>query len=166
MPEWVTNTPWWAVVGLTVTIGYAVIKFARWTSRVDNRLDTLTETIRDGLAEVRADIKKILERPANRVAVEGQSPVQLTDFGREISATGQANEWARTHAPKLVADAKGKEEFELFDLCVAYIEGRFKDDPDFARTVRATAYQHGTDAEQVLKVYQVELRDRLLMPDS
>jgi len=32
----------------------------------------------------------------------------------------------------------------------------------FARTIRQAAYEHGTDAEQVKRVYEVELLDRLL----
>ena len=165
MPEWVANTPWWVVIGIIVTVAVGFFKFARWTSHVDTRLDTLTDavqTMQNGLAEVRADIKKILERPVPRTTVDPHSPIQLNDFGREVSTTGSVNEWARTNAPNLEADAVGKEEFEVFDLCVSYVESLFEGDTDFHRIVRATAYQHGTEPEQILKVYQVELRDRLL----
>ena len=158
MPEWAANTPWWVVLGIVVTLGAAVIKFVRWTGRVDTRLDALTK----GLDDARADIKKILERLFSRSTVEAHSPIQLTDFGREISTAASANEWARTNAPNLEEEAAGKEEFEVFDLCVLYVERLYEGDQDFQRTVRATAYQHGTEPEQVLKVYEVELRDRLL----
>lgn len=162
LPEWATSTPWWVVVGLTVTIGYAIIRFTRWTSRVDTRLDTLTGMIQDGLDEVRADIKRILERPGLRDTVEAHSPIQLTDFGREISSTGSVNKWARAHAPNLQANVARKEEFEVFEMCVSYVDGLFDTDANFQRIVKATAYQHGTEAVNVLKVYQVELRDALL----
>jgi len=47
-------------------------KFARWTGRVDNRLDSLADMIREGLAEVRADIRKIPEA-VNRASVMSHS---------------------------------------------------------------------------------------------
>ena len=125
---------------------------------VDNRLDKLDDTV----AKVQETLKRILERLAPPPAVGGRSPIQLTDFGRELSATGSAAEWARTHAPDLQAEAVGKEEFEVFDMCVSYVENLFGSDADFQRRVKATAYQHGTEHAQVLKVYQVELRDILL----
>ena len=162
MPEWAADTPWWVVVGLTVTFGYAIIKFTRWTGRVDTRLDTLSEMLQKGLDEVRADIKRILDGPTLRNTVAADSPIQLTDFGREISAATSANEWARINVPSLKADAAGKEEFDVFELCVSYVDNLFAHDADFQRIVRATAYQHGIEPEQVLRVYQVELRDRLL----
>lgn len=158
MPEWAANTPWWVVVGIIVSAGYAVVKFVRWTGRVDTRLDDLTT----GLADARADIKKILERLFSRSTVEAHSPIQLTDFGREISAATSANEWARTNAPNLENEAAGKEEFEVFELCVSYVERLYQEDSEFERTVRSTAYERGIEPEQILKVYQVELRDRLL----
>ncbi len=158
MPEWVANTPWWVVLGIIVAAGAAIIRFVRWTGRVDTRLDALTK----GLDDAHADIKKILERLFSRSPVEARNPIQLTDFGRELSATGSAGEWAQTNAPNLEAEAADKEEFEVFDLCVSYVEDQYGTDPEFQRTVKATAYQHGIEPEQVLKVYQVELRDRLL----
>jgi len=120
MVEWTAITPWWVFVGLVAAIVGSIFKFARWTGRVDNGLDSLADMIREGLAEVRTDIRKIPERPTRRPAVESASPVRPADFGKEISTTGSALEWARTHAPDLTADAREKEEFEISDPCVAY----------------------------------------------
>ena len=94
--------------------------------------------------------------------MQSHSPVRLTDFGRKISAAASAAKWAESHAPNLAREVPGKPEFEVFDLCVAYVEERFEDDEDFRRNVRATAYEYGAELEQVRKVYHVELRDRVL----
>ena len=94
--------------------------------------------------------------------MKASSPITLTEFGEEISSAVSANEWAYVQAPELAIFAAGKEEFEVFELCVEHIQSLFSSDSDFQRTVRAAAYQHGTEAEQVLKVYQVVLRDRVL----
>ena len=158
MPEWATNTPWWIVFALVLTLATVLIKFSRWTGNVDTRLNTLDGSV----AEVQKTLKRILERLSPPPAVQANSPIQLTDFGSEISATGNASEWARLHAQGLYALADGKEEFEVFDLCVSYVDELFATDVDFKHTIRSTAYQHGTEPEHVLKVFQVELRDRLL----
>ena len=47
-------------------------------------------------------------------------------------------------------------------MCVAYVAKQFDADAEFQRTVRAGAYELGTEADQIEKVYEVELRDRLL----
>ena len=125
---------------------------------MDTRLDALSK----GLDDVRADVKNVLGRLLNRSTVEAHSPIRLTDLGREISTTGSVEEWARTNAQDLATAADGKEEFEVFELCVSCVERLFAEDAGFQRTIKATAYQHGIEPEQVLKVYQVELRDRLL----
>ncbi len=83
------------------------------------------------MEKVERKIDRILERlPAP--PVQSASPIQLTDFGREISTTGSAFESARKHAPNLIADADEKEEFEIFDLCFAYVENSFNSDSEFA----------------------------------
>ena len=59
MTEWISATPWWVAAGLILSAGYMIVRFTRWTGRVDTRLDALTDTLEEGLAEVRSDIKKI-----------------------------------------------------------------------------------------------------------
>ena len=58
--------------------------------------------------------------------------------------------------------ARGKKEFEVFELCVEYVEQQIKGHEHLATSMRSGAYRHGTDFEQVRKVYEVELRDTLL----
>lgn len=156
MPEWAAQTPWWVVAGLTVTLVFALFRAARWSASTDSRLDTLEGLVK----EIREDIKKIFNAlPAQ--TVKGRSPVQLTEFGEKISTAVSARGWAADHAPNLVAEASGKPEFELFEICVRYVAKQIEDD-DFSRMVRAAAYEHGTEPEQIRKVYEVELRDQLL----
>ena len=56
----------------------------------------------------------------------------------------------------------GKQEFEIFELCVECVSGQFQEDSDFQIKIRKGAYEIGTDVEQVKKVYEVELRNALL----
>ena len=115
------------------------------------------------LPKVRKDVKKILERLASSPpTVQGSSPVRLTSFGEKVSAEVSARAWADDHALRLTAEVAGKQDFEVFETCVAHVAEQFDKDESLQRTIRAAAYELGTDAEQIRKVYEVELRDQLL----
>ena len=166
MSEWGANPSWWApasIVGGIALFG-AGVKIALWAGKVNTKLGSLGE----GLAEVRADIKKILERQVPPPAVQASSPVQLTSFGEKISAAASAREWAADHASRLTDEISGKQEFEVFEMCVAYVAEQIEKDESLQRNIRKVAYEIGTEAEQVRKVYEVELRDRILLlrPDA
>ena len=169
MPEWMEQTPWWVFVSLAVVVGGLVVRVAVWLGRVDTRLtavekrlDTIAKSLKEGLAEVRGDVKDILTRMGGPPAAQSNSPISLTEFGKKISATVAAKLWSVEHAPHLVSDAKGKAEFEIYDLCVAHVNQQFEHDEDLQRRVRAGAYDLGTQQAEVLRVYAVELRDEVL----
>ena len=124
-------------------------------------VNTDRKSFKDFMSKVDNKIDRILERLPAPSAVQSASPVQLTEFGKKISATADAKAWASDHAQDLVQKTSGKPEFEVFETCVEYVKTQLND-PAFARTIRAVAYEHGTEPEQVQKVYEVELRDRLL----
>ena len=120
------------VAGLTVTFAIALFKAARWTASTDGRLDAL-EAIAN---EIHEDIKKIfhlLPTPA----VEGKNPIKLTDFGKKISETAASAGWAKPHAPNLVGAAKGKPEFEVYEICVDHVDKMFNQNDEFNVAVRA-----------------------------
>ncbi|MCY4007150.1 MAG: hypothetical protein OXE84_10085 [Rhodobacteraceae bacterium] len=164
IPGWLAATPWWVIVGLVITLLTVVIKVSQWTGRVNERLTGLDErlqTVENLVRDIGTDIKKIFG-VLPRAAVEGSSPVQLTEYGQQISVAVRASEWARQQAPCLVDRLRGKEEFEIFESCVNHVSERWEQDLEFARAVRAGAYQIGTDTDTVLKVVHVELRDQVL----
>ena len=110
MPGWLPGTPWWVILGFTITILIILFKVGRWTGSINVRLDSLDsrlDSFENVVEEIREDIKQIFSR-LPRKPVEGSSPVRLTDYGERISATVDALEWARPQAPDPVVDAKGK----------------------------------------------------------
>ena len=80
MPEWAADRPRWVVFGLVIAVVGTIVKFARWTGRVDASLDTLGK----GIAEIREDIEKLLHGQPSKT-VDSGSPLRLTDLGRRIS---------------------------------------------------------------------------------
>jgi len=157
MPE-LTVPPWWVLLGLAVAVVVAIVRVSRWTGRVDTHLDALMSAV----ADIRESIGHILERLAPPSAVQASSPIRLTSFGGRISATVKAREWAAIHAPNLAEQATGKPEWEVFELCVSHVKAQMTQDETLKTTIQAGAYEHGTDIEQVQKVFEVELRDRIL----
>ena len=155
MHELVGHPATWIIAA--VAIAGAVFAAGKWYGAVNNDRDSFKEF----MTEVRDDIKEILSR-LSPPPVAGQSPVQLTDFGKEISEAVSAAEWARNEAAKLVDSAKGKEEFEIFEACMDHVSEAFAEDSEFEKSVKSGAYEIGTDSDSVLKVYQVELRDQIL----
>ena len=156
---------WWemVIVGLAALgalIGFITASFrtGKWVGSVNSD----RESFKAFMDEVRGKLDKIFERLPPPKAVSPGSPVTLTDFGRDISTRLSVEGWADNQAPQLVEGMQEKEEFEIFDLCIEYVGKQIEESPDFAKTMRANAYQIGTDFENVRKVYEVELRDAIL----
>ena len=162
MPEWASEIlPW--VIG-SVVVGSVIFGIGNWYGAVNSdrkSFKTFMDKVGSDLEDIRASIQKIfylLPRPA----VESNSPVRLTDFGKEIANNVFAEEWATRQVLFLADATKGKPEFEVFDLCVDHVDKMFKEDDDFNATVRKGAYDCGASKEDVLKVYHVVLRDAVL----
>ena len=167
MPEWIGNPALWAIVSVSLVSGTFAIGVGVGSVNADRKkFDQFMFKIDNDLDGIRTTVETILLR-LHTPAVEGNGPVRLTDFGKEISATVNARKRAEEQATDLVGAATGKEEFEVFDICVNHVSKAFEDDLEFRKIVRSGAYQIGTETLNVLKVCQVELRDRVLelIPD-
>ena len=127
-----------------------------------NRVETDQKSLWESMKRVEANIAHIPEHLPPPAVVETNSPVRLSNFGMKISANLSVDKWAVEHAACLVDKASGKQEFEIFEMCVEYVAGQFDNDPDLNRYFRKGAYEIGTGVEQVKQVYEVELRDALL----
>lgn len=132
----------------------------------------LRKSLKDVKAEQRnfwVSLKQVEERIANipdrllsPAVMKTNSPIKLSDFGRKISANLSVDRWAANHALRLVDKASGKQEFEIFEMCVKYVADQFDSDLNLNKNSRKGAYEVGTDVEKVKRVYAVELRDALL----
>ena len=87
-------------------------------------------------------------------------PLELTDFGRQIAARLEANEWATTIAKDLEEQLAGLQPFEIDAACAEYLEQQL--DAEFSRRIAAVAYDFGISEDGVLDVLRVVLRDALL----
>ena len=156
----------------------ASIKFVRWTSRVDTRLDgvdkrldgvdkrldTLTDTVQKGFANVRAEIASICgQTPASTLA--RGSPIRLSDLGKQVSERINAKALAQTLVPALRDQADDKSSaYDVQELCFAYVKEEWPIPAETDIEIRSCAFENGLKRDQVLDVVAVELRDLLLPP--
>lgn len=155
----------WIRLGIfTLSILGAVVWISRWFGKHEEWMKGVNEfksETKSSLAGIRDDIKKILVAlPRNVLA--GTSPVQLTELGKEVSKSVRASAWAERKAPQLVDHMKDKTAYDVQKYCFEYLKKESVLEPDDDKAAKECAFQHGIKLEQVLDVFAVELRDRLL----
>ena len=143
-----------AVAIISVAVGTASFKFARWTGSVDKD----RENFKSFMKEVRDDIKDILSRLSPPPVTRG-SPLRLTDFGEEISKSIEAQQWAEKIAPSLMHKVGGKEPFEIDRFCIDYVE---RLSPEWDRKIAQSSYEFGIKESGIKSVLHVVLRDEIL----
>ena len=165
MIEWIQNNPILtgvvvtAVLGIVgVTVRYA-FKFGKWKGEVDNDRSSFN----DFVAEIREDIKRILERLPRQT--EGSaSPIRLTELGQKVSTEIGAIALATQLVAELGPCVAGKEAFEIQEACLHFVEHEYEPTPEVDTLIGRVAYNNGLERRQVLRVIGLELRD-LLLPD-
>ena len=113
------------------------------------------------LDEIRGDIKKIFHR-LGQAETTFQSPLRLTDYGRELLAGIGGEPWAARLATTLRRKVEGMEAYEIHEFCFEYVANDLDPSDDEQVAMRRTAYEKGAEMEQIQRVLAIELRDRLL----
>jgi len=129
--EWVQDIPTWAAVLMIAVIG-GIGRLIWWSAKLDTRVGALEKRVgalEEMMKEVRNDIKIILNRLLTQSVTKTQSPIGLTEFGKEVAQKAEAETWAAEHTPTLAPKAQDKEEYEVFDLCVQHVEAQYRNTP-------------------------------------
>lgn len=154
----------WFEIG---TVGVAVLAGTFWLGSWFNAVNSDRRDFSDfmtGIDEKFTKITSKLDQISGILAssTTRSSPLRLTDLGEKISDLMSVKDWASQHASGLVSEAQEKEPFEVFELCQRYVREQFDADQGLQRSIRAGAYDVGTNRNQVIAVYEIELRDALL----
>ncbi len=155
-----------AVVGVIGAVGRLVWGISRWKNSVDEhrkRVDEDRGTLSKFMAEIRTEIKRILERLPPPRTIAGGSPLKLTEFGIAIAKAVHAHEWAVNEAPALIPEVEDLEPFQIDQFSRSHVkEDAFdKMNVTWQNRVDACAYEFGIDRDGVLDVLYVVLRDEL-----
>ena len=155
--EWINEHPGWLIVILT--IGGIVFAIGKWVGGMND----FRTTAEGNIKTIQTDIKRILGLLTN-TPYSAESPIKLTDLGRTISQELGAADWAQEQVDDLIDQVQGKQPYEIQVFCFEYVTtGKgFMDSRDRSQQVNNSAYSHGLDAGQVLRVVGIELRDALL----
>ena len=176
MSDWLTTHPLalFAAITITVTVVSIVVrgiwKAARWVERMESKTsganrfmeDTskFMEEIRDEMRQIRSHINNVFVHLSQ--TVKRGSPVQLTEFGKEVAKSLQADEWASEVASSLAKKLEGKRPFEIDDYSRTYVVDELSNDAVWKTRIAGCAYEFGIEQAGVLAVMQVVLRDTVL----
>ena len=175
MSEWMGSPLSWAVA---LAAGTLLFKLGSWYNAVNSDRDSFKafmKTVQDKFDRiddqfaavhakfdvVHASIQKILFRMSSPTVAQS-SPLSLTDLGREVSQELDARGWAERTAPGMAAHTKGMDPYTIQQTCFEHFRADFDFGPDMEARIRSCAYERGIDREHVVRVFAIELRDKLL----
>ncbi len=139
---------------------------------INNRFEQVTRRFED-VARRFEQVTTRIDNLSRRIdflslpkTTEAQSPIKLNDLGKKISTEHEVRKWVESaHGQSLIEElvkSGVEEEYEIFENCYNYVRNLDETDGDFRRKTSAAAYNSGTSQPEVLKVYQIELRDWVL----
>ena len=150
-----------AAAGILVAVG-------KWIGAVNSdraAFKGFTERMRDDIKEIRDDIKKMLQRRPSETLASG-GPLRPTDLGGRISESLNASELAADLAAGLRSEAEGKHAYDIQELSFRFIRDEYRPPKEIEDRIKQCAYDNGLDRDEVLDVLAVEIRDKLLAPDT
>ena len=126
-------------------------------------VETTFREIKDSIDKIRESISSINSRLAHLSGLVGHnSPISLTDKGREVSAELEGSEWAIKEASRLADRIEGKNEYEIQEFCFEYVREDFTPDNELNKKLQECAYRRGATVDDLKEVLAVELRDAML----
>ena len=106
------------------------------------------------------DIKSAIKSKPDPLPTASQSPITLTDYGREISQAIKADELAEKYAHKVVF-SEDSNAYEIQEACRFYALMELMDDlaKDEKERIEHFAYEKGKPIEFPLRVIWIKMRD-------
>lgn len=149
----------WAVGGSKL-----LLRLGAWTEKFQN-LEKTTGTLEQSIRDIRKTLDQIQLTLARRETVQSQSqsPLTLTDTGRDISTELGAQAWAE----EIAQGQKGKfvtpTPYEIQEFCFNYVTSHnFNAPAELRAKMQNSAYSHGVFLQGVYNVLAIELRNKLL----
>lgn len=115
MPDWLSNTA--VVVGGLALIGliFRTGKMVQRLENVEERLDRFQEWIKEEIGKLQAGITKVQDNitdiygrlPSRTIAKD--SPLRLTDVGKDIADSINAHAWVKDTAPTCGTARRGND---------------------------------------------------------
>ena len=165
----------WEIVGVMGSFAAAVVLIfifvfnkvadqSEWKGKVDSdraAFKVFIEDVREDIREIREDIKRIFRNLPRRIAATN-SPLRLTEWGKEISEEIKAKAWAGNLALNLADQLKGKLPYEIQETARNYCMNHLVMNEKELELCENCAYEQGATLDVIKQVLGLELRDVLL----
>ena len=141
----------------------ALVGVGIWVGKVNERTSAVSNVMIEIRNELRTIVQKV-EQVLLRVdcGVARGSPLQLTEVGKSMSETLGSTAWAEAKALDLFEQVRGMGPYDVQEFSKKFVTDEFKPDAEMESAIKACAYEHGLQRNDVLQVLAVELRDQLL----
>ena len=153
-----------AVIFMVIACG--IFWIARWSSKVDMRIESLEDQVRI-LANAVNDIRKQITTHFDNNAAESKSPLALTKYGQELSEEIKADALVERYAEKIRNNVGDMNTYEIQEYCFKYADDKLlldikENDVNAYNSLTDFAYNKGLDTKKIMRVLGVMLRDKLL----
>ena len=133
----------------------AIVAAIYWVANVErDRKD-----FRKALEAIQADLKRIFDKIPEPLAT-GQSPIQLTEHGKDVATRANVYEVAKRLAPGLLDQVKDMEDFQVQEFVVYYINSELPDHEE--KALAQGAFQVGIGPKDMELLLTIILRNELL----
>ncbi|MCY4672312.1 MAG: hypothetical protein OXD43_00855 [Bacteroidetes bacterium] len=117
---------------------------------INGKIDKINDALRDIFSRLPAKIETT------------QSPLGLSDLGKDVSKDLDAVSWANKTADMVQDKVKGKEAYQIQRFSFEYADRDDHYTDEERNQIHRIAYDRGISEEQVRRVLGIELRDKLL----
>ncbi|MDA8171361.1 MAG: hypothetical protein M0Z48_05955 [Nitrospiraceae bacterium] len=168
------NSSVFVLLAILVVIGWGIHKISYligvWSTKFKHHDDKIVkvEGLADKVVKMETKIDLIYENTLGpRRTVAAHSPIGLTDVGREIAEKIQAQTILGKYASRLTKEVEAESPKNAYDIQMAsmkVVKGQMVtmlNEPELA-TVKQEAYNRGLLVEDIMAVFGVLLRDRVL----
>ena len=161
--EYIQDNPIVLLIALAI-IG-AIFGIGRWTGNVNSDRNSFKEfmsEIKDKLDEINNHIIEIFKKLPEPLT-KGQSPLVLTDYGKELSNLTNASKIAERLSEKLQGDVANLADYEIQAFCEDYLKKNFRPTAEEDSNIKKCQYEKGVSRDAIVnEVIMIELRDKLL----
>lgn len=163
------NTP--LIVIAAIAVGSLIFYGGKWYQAVNSdresfkifmgRVDEALISINDKLHNINDKLHNVFSRlPA--APISSNSPIGLTELGREISEELDGKQWARDSSKTLIDKCRPLTPYEIQERCFKRAKRESQLTDEMKVRVMDSAYKHGLTKDKVLDVLGIELRDHIL----
>ena len=113
------------------------------------------------------EIYGVIINKFGRDVAQADSPVILSDYGKDLYNRIDAEKIVDRYAERLLQETKGMNAYQIQEHCFLFsknnlLEDLEKNDKESFETVSDVAYMEGIDLEKIMRVVGIPLRDRVL----